>query len=105
MEPVTLSTAAWNITGYMARNFLDRLLGVWGAPAGSAVVLQTSSIHGFGLRRPLAVIGLDEAMRVVGLGTLRPNRIMTISTARYLVELPLGRQLPGIGDRIEIIHV
>lgn len=104
MERVALSTSDWEATGYMARGFIDRLLGVWRAPTGSSVIMRTSSVHSFGCRLPLEVFGLDAGMRVVARKTLRPNRIVVMPSARLIVELPAGRSLPAIGDLVELTN-
>jgi hypothetical protein len=102
MERISLSTSTWKVSGYMARTFVDRLLGVRRAPAGAAVVIGARSVHGFGLRRPLEVVGLDARMRVVATATLRPNRVVVFRSARTIVELPSGQPVPERGDLVEV---
>lgn len=102
MQRVALSAPEWAITGYMARTFSDRLLGVWRVPTGSAVVLPVTSVHSFGRRRPLDLVGVDAGMTVVATRRLPPNRVTVIPSARLIVELPAGSPLPGVGDQIEI---
>jgi uncharacterized membrane protein (UPF0127 family) len=102
MQRVALSAPNWATTGYLARTFTDRLLGVWRAPAGSAVVLPVTSVHSFGRRQPLDLVGVDAEMRVMVTMTLRPNRVKVIPSARMIVELPSGASLPALGDQIEI---
>lgn len=102
MHRVELSTGDWNATGYLARTFVDRLFGNWRAPAGSALVMRTRSVHTFGQREPIEVVGLDSEMRVVATKTLFPNRIAMIPSARLIVELPGGRPVPAAGDRMEL---
>ena len=104
MERIGLSTSDWKVSGLMARTFTDRLLGMWRAPAGSAVVIPARSVHSFGRRLPLEVVGLDTGMRVVATRTLHPNRAIVIRTARMIVELPAGHPLPARGDRVELTH-
>jgi uncharacterized membrane protein (UPF0127 family) len=86
----------------MARTFSDRLLGVWRVPAGSVVILPVTSVHSFGRRRPLDLVGIDAGMTVVATMTLPPNRVTFIPSARMIVELPVGSPLPEVGDQIEI---
>jgi hypothetical protein len=105
MQRVALSTADWAAKGYLARTFADRLLGVWRVPEGSTVVLPVSSVHSFGRRRPLEVVGLDAARRVVSLQVLEPNRIVVIPEARIIIETPVGAPLPALGDRVEMTDV
>lgn len=102
MQRVALSAPEWATTGYLARTFTDRLLGVWRVPAGSAVVLPVTSVHSFGRRQPLDLVGVDAGMRVVATMTLQPNRVKVIPSARMIVELPAGSPVPEVGDQIEI---
>lgn len=67
-------------------------------------MLRTSSVHSFGRRRPLEVVGLDAGMRVVATRTMPPNRVVVVPSSRMIVELPAGRPLPEIGDRVEITN-
>jgi hypothetical protein len=105
MRQVALSTPGWAATGYLARTFADRLLGVWRVPEGSTVVLPVSSVHSFGRRRPLEVVGLDAERQVVSMRTLRPNRIVVMPAARFIIEAPVGGPLPAMGDRVEMTDV
>jgi hypothetical protein len=105
MQRVALSTADWAVTGYFARTFIERLLGVWRVPEGATVVLPVSSVHSFGRRRPLEVVGLDAARLVVSVKTLKPNRIVVIPGARIIIEAPGGAPLPALGDHVELIDV
>lgn len=102
MEQVDLSSPGWQMSGLVARTFLDRFLGMRRAPPGSALVIRARSVHGFGIRHEIPVIGLDADMRVVSTRTLRPNRVIVVPSARLLVELPRGRPMPRIGDRVEV---
>ncbi|HYJ24065.1 MAG TPA: hypothetical protein VE027_03595 [Acidimicrobiia bacterium] len=102
MQRVALSAPEWATTAYMARTFADRLLGVWRVPAGSAVVLPVTSVHSFGRRRPLDLVGVDAGMRVVATKTLPPNRVTVLRSACMIVELPAGSPLPELGDEIQI---
>ena len=102
MQRVALTAPEWATTGYMARTFSDRLLGVWRVPAGSAVILPVTSVHSFGRRRSLDLVGIDAGMRVVATMTLPPNRVTVVPLARMIVELPAGSPLPEVGDQIEI---
>jgi hypothetical protein len=104
MQRVALTASEWGTSGYLAQTFTDRLLGVRRAPAGSVVVLSATSVHSFGLRRGLDLIGVDDQMRVVAKMSLPPNRVRVIPSARLIVELPTGGPLPEIGEQIEITY-
>lgn len=105
MRKVALSTADWAATAHLARTFTDRLLGMWGAPAGATVVLPVASVHSFGRRQALEVAGLDASMRVTSVKTLPPNRIIVMPGARMVIEAPAGAPLPSVGDRVEMTDV
>ena len=66
------------------------------------MILPVSSVHSFGRRRSLDLVGVDAGMRVVATKTLSPNRVTVIPSARLIVELPAGGPLPELGDQIEI---
>jgi hypothetical protein len=102
MHRVELAAGDWSIPACLASSFADRFFGNRRAPRGAAVVLRTRSVHSFGQREPIEVVGLDSEMRVVAIRTLRPNRIALILAARTIVELPRGAGLPAVHDRIEI---
>lgn len=102
MERVELSSSDWQVSGFLATTFLDRLLGVRRAPPGAIVVLPTRSVHNIGRRRPLRVVGLDAAMRVVSVQTLPPNRISLIPSARLILELPEDAPSPREGQVVEM---
>ena len=101
MKQVELSTAGWSTRAYLARTFTDRLLGNLRTPPGTALVLRTRSVHTFGQRRPIEVVGLDGDMEVVAIRTLDPNRIGVIRSARMILELPAGSPVPAVADRVE----
>ncbi|MGH8914897.1 MAG: DUF192 domain-containing protein [Acidimicrobiia bacterium] len=102
MRGVMLSTGDWHVRAYLAETFADRLLGNRRAPAGAGVMIRTRSVHTFGQRSPIEVVGLDGLMRVVATRTLAPNRIGVLRSARVIVELPAGSPLPAIHDRVEM---
>ena len=104
MQRVALTASEWGTSGYLAQTFTERLLGVRRLPAGSVVVLPTTSVHSFGLRRSLDLIGVDDRMRVVATMPLPPNRVRVIPSARLIVEVPAGGPLPEIGEQIEITY-
>jgi hypothetical protein len=89
----------------MARTFLDRLLGMSRADVGTPVLLPGPSIHTFGQRRPLSIIGLNAAMRVVAVRTVAPNRVVMIPGARMILELPAGADIPAMSTSIVLSHV
>jgi hypothetical protein len=105
MKVVALSAGDWDGTGYLALSFIDRLLGVWRVPAESTVVLPVRSVHSFGRREPLHVVGVDSSMSVISSKTLAPNRITFIAGARWIIEMPASEQPPSPGDDVVFAHV
>jgi uncharacterized membrane protein (UPF0127 family) len=105
MRRVQLSTADWSAGGYLAAGFVDRLLGIRRVPPGKAIVLPTRSVHSFGQRDPIEIVGLDGAMRVVATRTLKPRRIGVLPSARMIIELPAGSRVPSLSDLVEMSDV
>jgi len=102
MQGALLSTSDWQMSGVVARTFLDRLLGVWRAPAGAAVLIPTRSVHTLGRRRAIRVVGLDAGMRVVEVALLSPNRFIALPAARMILELPVDAPVPARGEKVEV---
>ena len=91
-----------NLRANKLRSLLTMFGILWGVV--SVVVLSATSVHSFGLRRGLDLIGVDDQMRVVATMPLPPNRVRVIPSARLIVELPPGWPLPEIGEQIEITY-
>lgn len=66
------------------------------------MLFKTRSVHGFGMRRPILVVAIGRDFTVIGSTVLGPNRIAFYPRARYLLEMPIGREVPAVGSRIEI---
>lgn len=94
MIRVRVSTTDWEVEAMMASGFADRLLGLFRVPAGVPVLLPVRSVHTFGLRRPITVVGIDRRMRVVGTRTVRPNRVVSMRQARLFLEMPSSETGP-----------
>lgn len=84
----------------VVRRFPQRWRGLRGSPEGSSLALPVSSVHGFGMDRELVVVGLDADLRVVASTRLRPNRILWLRGARWIVELPADATPPPVGTRL-----
>ncbi|GEM_PF-2727290 len=102
MRVVHLSTKDWSVHAFVAGNFADRLFGTFHMPPGSALVLRSRSVHSFGQRAAMDIVGLDGAMRVLATRRLEPNRVALFPSARMIVELPAGSPLPALDDRVEM---
>ena len=83
-----------------ARGFWGRWRGLRHSPDGAALLLRAGSVHGFGMDRPILVVGLDRRFTVVGVSKLVPNRIVRMRGARWIVELPETATPPPVGTRL-----
>jgi hypothetical protein len=82
---------------HVAASPSQRLQGIGAVPPGGGLLLAGRSVHGFGLDRPLRVVGLDERGTVVAVRLLDPGRLVVLARARYLLELP-----DSIGEGVEV---
>lgn len=73
---------------HLAATPAQRWRGIGAVPPGVGVLLAGRSVHGFGLDRPLRVVGLDPRGTVVAVRRLNPRRIVFVARAVYLLELP-----------------
>lgn len=85
--------------------FVERFLGLKSSLSESAVLINTRSVHSFGMKRSIGVVAIDARSEVVGLARLRPNRVIWFRRARAILELPDGSTLPQIGARITVEDV
>jgi hypothetical protein len=104
MLDAVVKSGDWSHQVRVATGFLDRLIGLRRAPIGDSLLIRARSVHGFGMRNPLLVLGIDPDMNVIGTKTLRPRRVVGFREALYLLELPLGSNPPSAGSPIEIEH-
>ena len=104
-SPVLLTVAArdgsWGVASvYLASSPYDRLRGV---KAGhSSVLLQTRSVHGRGLEGGLCLVAIDSYGSVVAVTDLRPNSVVRIRRAVWILELPGHHPPPGLGTSLAI---
>jgi hypothetical protein len=105
MRRVELSTTGWSAIAFLATSFTDRLFGRFRLPPGAGLVIPARSVHSFGQREPMEIIGVDGRMRVVAARTLQPGRVALVRSARMIVELPAGSPVPAISDRVVISNV
>ena len=96
MRQVDLRVAHQGISlrAWMADHWWDRARGVLGRPAlpsGQGILLSPcSSVHGFGMVRPIDVAFLDQAGTIVKLGQLRPMGLSWHRHAAQVLELAAG---------------
>lgn len=78
---------------YKAQGFSARFLG-WHVFPFTAQVLyfpQCKAVHGFGLKRPLAILFVDKTGKTVGSWQcLRPNRVLFSWQAEGVLEMDWG---------------
>lgn len=103
MRKVWLSAEGWDpVVASHAIRFDERLFGRWSSNALDAVLIDTRSVHSFGMKRVCEVVGIDADLKVVGVSTLKPNRIISFPTASLILELPERSPVPLVGTTIEI---
>lgn len=103
MRPVDIGAENWaGVRASFAESFFDRLFGVRARWSEEVLLIQTRSVHTFGLGRTLSLVAIDNRMTVVGHRVLKPNRLAYFSKARFVMELPDGAAGPKIGSSIRI---
>ena len=98
MEWGTFVTDGWSSGSvWVAGTFLERLTGLRHRGGDHGMLIKGQSVHGFGMREPLLVVGLDERRTVVRFRVLFPYRVVWIRPAVEILELPVGREPPPAG--------
>lgn len=64
------------------------------------ILLRTSSVHGFWLREPLWLVGLDDHRLVTEVRLLSRRRLIWLRGTHWILELPQDTPLPFVGDRL-----
>lgn len=54
-------------------------------------------MHGFGMKEPLLIVGLDARGRILGIRILLPRRFAFVSGARHILELPIDVEVLAEG--------
>jgi hypothetical protein len=105
MRQMRLQANGWE-SGVVSHpgTFIGRLIGVR-ARTAEAVLLDTSSVHTFGLKRPIELVALDSELRVVETRTVAPNHVAWIRSASHILELPAGSPLPDVAQQLEVVDV
>lgn len=86
-----------------ADTFWARWRGLRPAPNGSGLVIASWSVHTFGMREPLWVVGLDRRGTVVVVRRLLPGRVLMAGAIRTILELPHEWPPPELGDRVALL--
>lgn len=106
MEALRLSGGDWSHEPILrARGFIERLRGLRGHDAGTSMLLETSSVHSFGMNEPFWAVGLTALGVVSEVRMVRPGRIVVLRDCRYVMELPLGVPPPSVGARLDVSRV
>lgn len=105
MDQVMLESADWN-SGVVpvARTFRERWRGLK-RPGVESLLLETRSVHGFGMRKSFQAIGLTESLRVSDARIVRPSSVAFFAGCRYVLEIPATSTPPSIGTTLEMRHV
>lgn len=82
----------------VAVTFRDRWRGLRPSPTGFGLLLKTRSVHSFGMRTDLLLVGIDGGGTVIDTRTLRPGRIVTLPAVRFILELEGDRSPPASGS-------
>jgi uncharacterized membrane protein (UPF0127 family) len=105
MKRVRLVTNGWRAEAMWASTFHERWRGLRGEPAHSPLLIETSSVHTFGMHMPISVVMIDSDLRVVRAQSLPPNRVVYERRARFILELPEKSVVPALGSPLEIADV
>lgn len=105
MRRVRLISEGWISEAARAVTFIERFRGLRGEPDGARLLLETSSVHTLGMKRSISVVMIDRDLKVIRAQALMPNRVIFERSARFILEVPRGSQLPAVGSRVEIIDV
>ena len=80
----------------------QRRRGLTPVPGPCGLLLQTRSVHGFGLMSPVAYLTIEGGGVVGRVGTLCPGRIVMSRRARWFAEIPAGSPLPELGSMVTV---
>ena len=105
MESGALRCDGWESGPVLvAHTFVERFTGLRTSDADQGMLIRRRSVHGFGMRKTLLVIGLDRERRVVGFRVLCPRRVVWIRRARAILELPIDGEPPPAGAVLTWAH-
>jgi hypothetical protein len=97
-------SSEFGVVGY-ARSFRERRRGLKGLPEGSAILMKTRSVHGFGVKAPFRAVGLTKTFEVVKIHEVIPWRVVNFPGCRYVLELPMDVEPPLTGETLEMRSV
>ena len=91
MRDTELAICGRRVRAVVTESFLDALFGIHAVPSDvEGLVIRGSSVHGFTLRRPIWVFGLDRRGDGTDGRVLRPGRIERFAGVTHVVEFPRG---------------
>jgi hypothetical protein len=94
----TFTTAGWSSPPvWVAQSFLQRWKGLRPTADGLGMLIRGRSVHGFGMKEPLHVVGLNARRCVVGVRILHPRHLAIVRGARHILELPIDGEPPPAG--------
>ncbi len=97
-----LSAPGWpGVEAGLACSFWERYRGV-NARAVRNLLLNSASIHTFGLRSDIAVIAVDDSGRVQTVSKVPPGRMARFPGSSFLIEISTPQALPAVGTTIEV---
>ena len=103
METVRLTSSCWSCEPVArALGFAEHLRGLKMIGPGQAMLLETSTVHAFGMKYPFRAVGLTEDYVVTRVVIVHPWTAARFHGCRYVLELPLDQEPPPIGEQLEV---
>ena len=103
MRTVRIAGAGFGpVAASHASTFSERLKGLAAAASLPALLIDSSSVHTFGMAAPIGVVGIDELNRVVAARFVPPNRVVWLRGSTMILEVPEGSGLPDVGTRLSL---
>ena len=101
MDSVCLVADGWDGTSVeIASTFVRRWRGLRPRADGRSLLLETRSVHTVGMAEPIHVVFLDEALSVLEVRTVVPNRVCIGRGANWVLEMDERREPPTVGTRL-----
>ena len=98
MEWGTFNSGRWSSPPVkVAISFLQQWKGLRPTADGLGMLIRGRSVHGFGMKESLHVVGLNAQRCVVGVRILRPRHLAIVRGARHILELPIDGEPPPLG--------
>jgi hypothetical protein len=102
VDRIRLESGSWSRGDVaVATTFRSRLRGM-STPGVEAVLIETRSVHSFGMMSAVKVVGLDANLMVRESRVLNPNRIAYLRGSRFVLELPADADAPEEGAQLEV---